>query len=414
MARVTDVGTLDNGSPYMVMEYLNGTDLGDLVAKQGKLSISDAVEFVLQACEAVAEAHALGIVHRDLKPSNLFLIRRADGSACVKVLDFGISKLTTGNDSQMAMTRTAMVMGSPLYMSPEQMASARDVDARTDIWAIGAILHELVTGSLPFTATAMPQLCHKILQEPPVLLTEARADAPLGLQEVVLRCLQKKPADRYPTVAELAADLLAYAPKVGRLSVERITRVMSAAGLTASVTFPRSASSVPPAATVSSAATLPAGITQHAWGASQTTSRSNTRRLVVFGAATVLVGGAAALVFGLSSGPTAPAALGVAPPSAQTASARLVEPKSTTTAPERPAAERPLDASGVPGSAASPDSAAKLPPEAPAAEALAVPKPPTARPKHGARVPPKPPTAAPRVNEGAPQLPAVDLYQDRE
>src|SRR5690606_21773595 len=128
VARVTDVGTLETGSPYMVMEYLRGTDLGDLVHTQGPLPIADAVEYLLQACEAVAEAHALGIVHRVLKPSNLFLTRRADGSPSIKVLDFGISKVTTGADSQMNMTRTATVMGSPLYMSPEQMASARDVD----------------------------------------------------------------------------------------------------------------------------------------------------------------------------------------------------------------------------------------------------------------------------------------------
>jgi len=405
VARVTDVGTLDNGSPYMVMEYLNGTDLGDLVKSQGQLPVRDAVEFVLQACEAVAEAHAIGIVHRDLKPSNLFLIRRADGSACVKVLDFGISKLTTGADSQMAMTKTAMVMGSPLYMSPEQMASARDVDARTDIWAIGAILHELVTGNVPFIADAMPQLCHKILQEPPVLLSQARPDAPLGLQEVVLRCLRKKPEDRYPTVAELAADLLPYAPKVGRLSVERITRVISAAGLTASVSFP--SSMPPPPASISSAATLAAGITQQAWGASQTSNRSNTRLFMVLGAATVLVGGAAALVFGLSSDPpTGPPVAGVAP-SAQ-ATPPVVERKPTTTVPAAP-----VDASAVPGSTASadPEPTAKLPPAVPPSDAA---KAHSARPKHGVRITPRPPEAVTPVNDAPPQLPAVDLYQDRE
>src|SRR5690606_20899436 len=128
-----------------------------------------------------AEAHALGIVHRDLKPSNLFLTRRADGSPSIKALDFGISKVTTGADSQMNMTRTATVMGSPLYMSPEQMASARDVDTRTDIWAIGAILYELLTGQVPFNADTMPQLCAKILQEEAPALRNARPDAPDGL-----------------------------------------------------------------------------------------------------------------------------------------------------------------------------------------------------------------------------------------
>lgn len=243
-----------------------------------------------------------------------------------------------------------------------------------------------------------------------MLLTQARADAPLGLQEVVLRCLRKKPADRYPTVAELAADLLPYAPKVGRLSVERITRVMSAAGLTQSFSFP---STVPPppeplVQSVSSSATVLAGVTQHAWGASQTASRSNTRRLVLVGAATVLAGGAAALVFGLGSpSPTAPAVLAVAPPSAQVTAVPVVEPKSTSTAPERTAPERSLDDSAVPGSTPSAD-------PAPAAKVPSAP--PAAKPKHHARVAPKPLEGAARVKEApaTPQVPAVDLYQDRE
>ena len=392
VARVTDVGTLDNGSPYMVMEYLHGTDLGDLVASQGVLPISDAVEFVLQACEAIAEAHALGIVHRDLKPSNLFLTKRADGSACIKVLDFGISKLTVGSDSEMGMTRTATMMGSPLYMSPEQMASSRDVDARTDIWAIGAIVHELVAGSVPFIAATMPQLCTKILQEPPARLSEVRPDVPLGLEAVVLRCLQKKPNDRYPTVAELAADLLPYAPRAGRVSVERITKVMSAAGLTdATLAMSPSEAPVPVVA---------AGITQQAWGASQLTKGNSTRRWAL-GVALAL-GGVAIGGFALSSrmvlGPTA----GVAPPSAPPVSAPAAPsppPEAVATAPLAPTASAlpPASPSGAVGEA--PPTPAKLPP-----------------PKTGAVRPPKrvPPTEPPpRPTEPSSQVPAVDLYQDR-
>src|SRR3954470_13666053 len=141
VARVIDVGTLDNGAPYMVMEYLEGGDLSRVLQAQGPLPVEDAVEYVLQACEAIAHAHVLGIVHRDLKPANLFLTKRNDGSQSVKVLDFGISKVLSGNSgassSDAAMTRTRAVMGSPLYMSPEQMTSTRDVDGRTDIWALG-------------------------------------------------------------------------------------------------------------------------------------------------------------------------------------------------------------------------------------------------------------------------------------
>jgi len=410
VARVTDVGTLDNGSPYMVMEYLHGTDLGDLVGSKGVLPIDEAVEFVLQACEAVAEAHAIGIVHRDLKPSNLFLTRRADGSACIKVLDFGISKVTTGKDSEMGMTKTAMVMGSPLYMSPEQMASSRDVDARTDIWAIGAILHELVTGSVPFMADTMPQLCAKILQESPVPLSEARPDAPPGLQAVVLRCLQKKTSDRYPTVAELAADLLPFAPRNGRLSVERIAKVMNAAGLTdKTLTMPQSQAPVA-AGTAPGISHAHAGITQQAWGASQSTKRSNTRWLA-FAVAALVLGGGAVFAFGLlpktPSGPEP----GVAPPSAA--------PGATATTPPAPPEPAPPADSEPAADPAPPASAntelADEPPTTPAKSPPA--KPPPVRPKRvppgaqpAAKIPPAEPP--PRTQEA--QVPSVDLYQDRK
>lgn len=393
VARVTDVGTLDNGSPYMVMEYLHGTDLGDLVATEGVLSISDAVEFVLQACEAIAEAHAIGIVHRDLKPANLFLTKRADGSACIKVLDFGISKLTVGSDSEMGMTKTATMMGSPLYMSPEQMASSRDVDARTDIWAIGAIVHELVAGSVPFMAATMPQLCTKILQEPPVRLSEVRADVPLGLEAVVLRCLQKKPNDRYPTVAELATDLLPYAPRAGRVSVERITKVMSAAGLTdATLAMSPSEAPVPVVA---------AGITQQAWGQSQATKRSGSRRLAL--GAALAVGGIAVGVLALSSRTSSGPSPDVAPASAPPVSVPAPpspSPNLVATAPPEPAT------SAAPTTSSSAE-VAKAPPATPV-------KPPikagAVRPK---RVPPaEPPPPLPKEPES--KVPAVDLYQDRK
>ncbi|MEI9949592.1 MAG: serine/threonine-protein kinase [Pseudomonadota bacterium] len=166
VARVSDVGTLENGSPYMVMEYLHGEDLAAWVRRSGAMAVPEAIEFLLQAGEAIAEAHALGIVHRDLKPANLFVTRRVDGSACIKVLDFGISKLTVPGAPDMGMTRTSAVMGSPLYMSPEQMSSSRNVDMRSDIWALGVILYEILTGRVPFEAETMPQLCGMILQDP--------------------------------------------------------------------------------------------------------------------------------------------------------------------------------------------------------------------------------------------------------
>ena len=229
VVRVSDVGTLESGAPYMVMEYLQGQDLSERLFDGGRLPLADAVEFVLQACEALAEAHALGIVHRDLKPANLFVTTRPDGTSCIKVLDFGISKfVTAGSASEQGMTKTAMVMGSPLYMSPEQLSSTRSVDARTDIWAIGVVLYELISGQVPFEAESMPQLCAMVLGEAPPSLREQRAEIPQGLEAVVLRCLSKDRAQRYASVAELADALARFGPPSSARSAERIARVLGA------------------------------------------------------------------------------------------------------------------------------------------------------------------------------------------
>lgn len=236
VARVTDVGTLDNGAPYIVMEYLEGGDLAAWIKKRGALPVEQAVEFVLQACIAVADAHALGIVHRDLKPANLFCVMRSDGQLSVKVLDFGISKLTTptGTGPAMAMTKTTAVMGSPLYMSPEQMQSAKTVDARTDIWALGVVLYELMAARPPFLANAVMELAIKIANEPPPPLRDFCPNLPAGLEDVVLKCLKKDPKQRYRHIGELAFALLPFAPKRARSSVERIAGIIQAAGLSAS------------------------------------------------------------------------------------------------------------------------------------------------------------------------------------
>jgi serine/threonine-protein kinase len=221
VARVTDVGTLGGiGVPYIVMEYLDGTDLEDFSQKSGALSIEDSVDFVLQACEAIAEAHGLGIVHRDLKPGNLFLVRRPDGSRIIKVLDFGISKVTSSPGAN-PVAATNTMLGSPPYMSPEQLSRPTEVDARSDIWALGVILYRFLTGRIPFDASTIAQLCAAIMHGDPPLLRDLRADVPLGLERVVLRCLEKDRANRYANVGELARDLLAYAPDRSRVSVER-------------------------------------------------------------------------------------------------------------------------------------------------------------------------------------------------
>ncbi len=238
VARVTDVGTLPGGVPYMVMEYLEGGDLAGWIRQRGPLPIEQAVEFVLQACVAVADAHALGIVHRDLKPANLFCVRRNDGQLFVKVLDFGISKLTdraggassTMTAQGMAFTKTAALMGSPLYMSPEQMRSARAVDTRTDIWALGVILFELLAGRAPFLAETVTDLAIKIATEPTPSIRGLRPDVPGGLEAAIGRCLEKEARDRYGSVADLALALRRFAPKRAAALIERISAIGRGSG----------------------------------------------------------------------------------------------------------------------------------------------------------------------------------------
>ncbi|MFO0549437.1 MAG: serine/threonine-protein kinase [Polyangiaceae bacterium] len=225
VARVSDVGQLPDGTPYMVMEYLEGQDLSQLVEAHGGQTVSDVAEWVLQACEALAEAHGLGIIHRDLKPANLFLTRKVDGSPCIKVLDFGISKLSSDSDVNKGMTKTSDVMGSPFYMSPEQMRSTRAVDARSDIWALGAVLFELLAGVTPFDAESMTSLVISIMQEPPRELTHYRQDIPPALRDVVLTCLEKDPARRFQDVGALAHALSGFAPARAFQHVQRVLAV---------------------------------------------------------------------------------------------------------------------------------------------------------------------------------------------
>jgi serine/threonine-protein kinase len=190
VARIIDVGRMASGAPYIVMEYLEGEDLASWLERRGALSVDQALDFVLQACEAIAAAHALGIIHRDLKPANLFVVRLGDGRQRVKVLDFGISKVLTADQSAPSITNTAALLGSPLYMPPEQMRSARNVDTRSDIWSLGVILHQLVAGTPPFGGATMPEVLTNVLEGTPPGLRALVPAVPEGLEHVVLRCLQ--------------------------------------------------------------------------------------------------------------------------------------------------------------------------------------------------------------------------------
>jgi serine/threonine-protein kinase len=226
VARVIDVGTLDNGAPYMVMEYLEGGDLGAMLKHYGPLQPAVAADLMLQACEALAEAHAVGIIHRDIKPSNLFVTRRRDGMMLLKVLDFGISKAPVGVDTG-GLTRTQAVLGTPAYMSPEQMRATRTVDARADIWSLGVVLFELLGGRRPFESEAFSELCLKVAMDPLPPLVGA---LPAGLERVVSACLEKDPMRRTQTVAELAAALAPFAsdPAQARVSADRCARLIGA------------------------------------------------------------------------------------------------------------------------------------------------------------------------------------------
>jgi serine/threonine-protein kinase len=208
VARVLDVGTLPGGEPFIVMELLLGQDLHRVSRQLGPLPVTEAVDYVAQACSALAEAHRLGIVHRDLKPANLFLTRRADGSPLVKVLDFGISKTVGGSDQ--TLTTAGDVLGSPLYMSPEQIRDARCVDGRSDIWALGNILYTLLAGNPAFAGPTPAGTLAKIIADPAPRLSAARPDVPPELEAIVLTCLEKSPERRFQRVEELASALLRF------------------------------------------------------------------------------------------------------------------------------------------------------------------------------------------------------------
>ncbi|MBN2195821.1 MAG: serine/threonine protein kinase [Polyangiaceae bacterium] len=224
VGRVLDVGRLEDGTPFIVMERLEGTDLEALLQQRGPMPLATAVGYLLQVCEAVAEAHAVGVVHRDLKPGNLFLTQDAYGEVCIRVLDFGVSKLAQPSGRRMDLTRANTLMGSPLYMSPEQAVSSRDVDHRTDIWSLGAILYELVTGTSAWYGTTLAEVFVRISSAPTPLARERVPGLPVLVDNVIGRCLEKSPAARFQSVVELA-DALRTLPGGDPSRIDRIRRL---------------------------------------------------------------------------------------------------------------------------------------------------------------------------------------------
>jgi len=221
VARVRDAGLAPDGRPYIVMELLEGRDLGRMVAEVGPFDPRRAVDFIIDACDAIAEAHSHGIVHRDIKPSNLFLARRGDGGERLAVLDFGISKAPPG--PEMLLTQTASLRGTPAYMSLEKMRSPKAVDARTDIWSLGAVLSELVEGRVPFPGNTFAHLCISVATEPPRPMTTAP-----HLAATIERCLAKRVEERFQNMAEVAAALAPFAsdPTLASYRAATIARVL--------------------------------------------------------------------------------------------------------------------------------------------------------------------------------------------
>jgi hypothetical protein len=227
VARVLDVGRFPDGTPFIVMEHLRGHDLAAEVAQRGPLPIVDAIRYVLEACEAVAQAHALRIIHRDLKPSNLFLAETPGRPPIVKVLDFGISKVV--DPTAVALTKTASVMGTPFYMSPEQLLSSKNIDFRSDIWALGVILYELLAGFTPFYGESAPEVIAKIMTNAPPSLRARRPDLPPALEAVIGGCMRSRVDERFASVADLAIALLPFGPPTHRESVSIISQVLGVA-----------------------------------------------------------------------------------------------------------------------------------------------------------------------------------------
>lgn len=242
IVQIYDVGRLEHGEPFIVMELLTGEDLSALLDREQRLPVATAVDYVLQACEAMAEAHVAGVIHRDLKPANLFVSKRADGRPLVKVLDFGISKLVSETTS---VNLTSGVLGSPLYMSPEQLSSSKDIDARTDVWSLGTILYELVTGSPAFQAEGLPQVCARIIAGTPDPVGNELRDVPPELEAVLLKCLRRYPEERYLSVADLAAALIPFARRGSLVSAEATIRIVQGSSL-AHGPLPRVMDSLPP------------------------------------------------------------------------------------------------------------------------------------------------------------------------
>ncbi len=364
VSRILDVGELPSGAPFIVMEYLEGKDLAETLVAEGPLAADVAVGYVLQACEALAEAHAAGIVHRDIKPSNVFVTRGPDGSPLIKVLDFGISKArVTGEGATKGLTTTSSFIGSPVYAPPEQLVAWRAVDGRADIWAIGTILYEALTGRTPFAGDTVMQIASSIFHSAPEPLEKARPGLPDGLSAVVLKCLEKRAEDRYPDVRELANALVPFSPGA-EASAARVARILGgslpppsplADTVPVASSVPRPVSNPTPIA--ASTSTSPAFVGMQS-GASSSPPRRGLYALIAVGVAAAI-----GISFTLGRSSEQPAPASTAPSTLPATS-----PSPPASAPSPPATLTPAADSSPPVSASAPSaSASHVPSHAPPA-----------------------------------------------
>ncbi len=345
VAQVHDVGKLDTGEPYIVMEYLDGMDLAKVFRERKKLPIDEAVMLIHQVCLAVEEAHSLGIVHRDLKPGNLFVTKRANGQPCMKVLDFGISKIPESKGGGRDLTKVGEIMGSPSYMAPEQIRSLKNTDARADIWALGVILYEACTGQKPFRKTEKSDVMLMVMQANPMRPSLLRADMPAELEQVILRCLEKDPANRYPNIQSFLDDLRPYLP-----------------GPPAAPTWTPGSAARPPSAPMAGLPVIPAQVVPTLPGPNV----SDKSHVSVSGTAVLprskptAPAPAAAPAARAPEAPTPAPAVATSPPLPWRTTARLevfspaqlaaLSPATTPSSPLVPVAHTPIPGSGIPGS----------------------------------------------------------------
>src|SRR5271170_314165 len=226
--RINDVDETEDGRPFFVMEFVEGEGLDALLAR-GPLSATRAIGITIQACEALAAAHRLGVIHRDIKPANLMLARTADGSDCVKVLDFGIAKVKAGSPLRdgASLTQTGALVGTPAYMSPEQCQGVHgdQLTESSDLYSLGVVLYQMLTGSVPFKAdTAVGMLMAHLQQSPPDPRA-MRPEVPEPLVRVVFRALEKDPANRFATADEMREALENASSALGKTTIGKLRAV---------------------------------------------------------------------------------------------------------------------------------------------------------------------------------------------